>query len=307
MRYAFVGSKPTPVDRKGITLNYAFPAFVTTISATVIKNGQYIMLTMIRSAQATGLFNIAMLISSPIQVLPSILSLAIGPILSALSVGRNKKLQASLMGSVFRYVMFVSLLFSILVIMFSKNLIFLFSRKEYLPATVLFPFICLATVFLSAGDVFNTCLYSTGKAKIQRNIILATLAVFLMVSVPLTYLFSATGMAISYAISMFMLSYLSYYYANKFIRVKLDFKPLFKLIASSAAMAIFLYLTSTFVYGLLSVAVFGLIGTAIYLLALIPLKFYNEEDVKVIRFLGEKVPALQRPMNKIADLLSRFV
>jgi O-antigen/teichoic acid export membrane protein len=248
-----------------------------------------------------------MLISSPIQVLPSILSMSIGPILSALSVGKNRRLQSSLMKSAFRYVMLVSLLASVMVVMYSRNLVLLFSREEYLPAVSIFPFVCLATVLLSAGDVFNTCLYSIGKAKIQRNVILVSVAAFLASSVPLTYLFSATGMAISYAVSMLVLSYLSYHYTNKFVSVKLDIKPVFKIIISSAVMAALIYFSSSLVTGLVSLLIFGLFFAIFYFALLVPMKFYNKDDVKVIMFVGEKVPALRKLTDGLAGFLSRFV
>lgn len=300
-------SQSKKISRKRVMLDHAFPALITRISWSIMLNGQFVLLTILSGAEATGLFTVASFLASPIFVLPSIMSTAVSPSLTKLSVGRKTKLQSSLIKSIFRYEIFISLPLSILIIMFSKNLIFLFSSIAYLSASELIPFLVLASIFHSAGSIFHGGLYATGKAKIQRNIVLITAVVFLLSSIPLTYFFSAKGMAVSYASSVIMATILSYFYIRKFIKVKLNWIPILKIIVSSIILIGFLYIIFGFVYNLLSVAIFSLLGGFLYLIVLIPLKFYTEEDLKILRFLAEKVPIFSRLLNKTADALSKII
>jgi stage V sporulation protein B len=305
--YMFLRSPSKKINSKRVMLDYAFPFIVTSVAWLLINNGQYVILTILKGTEATGIFTIAMLISSPVLVLPSILSRSLFPILSQLSVKKNTRLQSYLIKLVFRYTILISFPIAILVVMFSKNLIFLFSRVEYLPASGLFPIIAIASLLYAACEVFYSGLYAIGKPKIQRNIVLAMMFIFLALSLPLTLLFSAKGMSIAYAISMLSLFILSYSYIRKFIRVDLNHKSTLKVFVSSAILIAFIYSVSSLVYGLLSVIVFSMLGALLYILVLFPLKFYTKEDLKILRLVAEKVPMFSGTLNKVADMLSKLI
>jgi len=303
----FLRSGSERIDSKAVMTNYALPFIIASVTWLLIQNGQYVMLTMLKGTEATGLFTIAMLISSPILVLPSILTSALSPILAQLSVKRNTRVQSQLMKFVFRYTLFISAPLTILIVMFSKNLIFLFSRMEYLPASDLFPIIAAASLLYAACDVFYSSLYAIGKPKVQRNIVLAMAAIYVLLAVPLTIMLSAKGMAIAYALSMLALLVLSYTRIRKFVKVDISRWSVVKILVASLLLLLFIYSISGFVYGLLSVIVFALLGGLLYLFALVPLKFYTEGDLKMLRFFSEKIPVFGNAIRKIADGLSKII
>lgn len=69
--------------------SYSTPAFVTSIAGSLITKGEYIILTILKTTEITGIFTMAFIIASVIGVLTDTPNVGLFPILSALSV--NKK------------------------------------------------------------------------------------------------------------------------------------------------------------------------------------------------------------------------
>lgn len=299
--------KKEKTNKKNIMFEYALPAFVTAISWILFLNGQYVILTAIQNPEVTGLFTIAMLLTTPILVIPKTMAHALFPITSQLTTGRNnKKRQSYLIKMVFRYSLLISLPLMTFVILFSKPLILIFSRPEYLSASNFFPILAVGSIIYGCGNIFLSSIYAIGKPKIQRNIVILGTVIFLCISPLLTYLFSAIGMCISYAISVSVLSVLGLFYIRKFLRLSLPWKNIGKIIFSTIIIFSFLFyttkLTDVFIFDIILAFISGLI----YLSILIPLKFYNKEDFKILNFISERSPILGKQMKKILNYFSKF-
>jgi O-antigen/teichoic acid export membrane protein len=169
--YFFTQAKEI-INGKEIMLDYAFPAFASFLAWTLFLNGQYVLLTILKNPQITGIFTVAMIPTSIVTTFPSVLNTALFPLISFLSSDKNsKKRQNHLIQLVFRYALFLSLPVATLLVIFSKQVILIFSSSKYLEASALFPILALGALIYGLGNIFHSSLYAIGKTKVHRNIV----------------------------------------------------------------------------------------------------------------------------------------
>ena len=296
------------IDKKEILFEYALPAFISSLVWSIFSSGQYALLSMIQDTRATGIYTVALIITIPIVALPNTLASALLPIVSSLSVNyQSKNHQKRLIELVTRYSFFFSLPIALFLIIFSKQVIVIFSSEKYLEASSLFPILAIASVIYGLGNVFLSNLYAIGKTKLNRNIVLLTVITFLAIVYPLTKLYSALGMAISYFISILVLSIVSYFYIKKFLRVEMPKKDFTKILISSLISFAFLYLTTKITSGILIDFILVVFAGAIYLFTLALLKFYKRDDLKILEFFEERTPILKKTIRNLKTFLEKFI
>jgi len=307
--FKFLGKiKKEVLDKKQILLGFAVPAFIASLAWLVFTSGQYILLTALKGLEVTGIFTVALLLTSPIVSVPNVLSGALFPIISQLSVNHNaKKQQVHLIKMVFRYVLFFSIPAALFLILFSNHVILIFSRPEYLPASSLFAILALASIIYGIGNVFNSTLYSLGKPIAQRNIIIATVALFFLLAVPLTVFLSARGMCIAYLLSVSFLSIVSYKYVKKILPISIPWGSLKKIAVASLLSFLFLYTIANPVPNIYFAIVFCIIAGMIYLEILLLLKFYTKQDIAILKSILEKSPIFRKQILGLIDVFSKLV
>lgn len=296
------------LDKKNIMFNYALPAFVGTILSLILINGQYVLLTVLKNPAVTGLFAPAMVMSYVLAVIPATLNSALLPISSQLSVKKNGKSDQNLfIGRVLRYSLFITLPVGILLALFSKTAILLFSRAEYLPASQFFPILIFGSIVYGIGGIFLDNIYAIGKTKINRNIIIFITLLFLMLAFPLIHFFSALGSAVAYAISTTVLALVSFLWLKKLLKLTLPWGNIGKLLPSIFFSFGILYIVRPFAQNLLIKIIFGCLALLLYLVILLPLKFYRIDDIKILNFIIERSPILKKQIIKLRNFLLKFV
>jgi O-antigen/teichoic acid export membrane protein len=299
--------KYSKIDKKEILFEYALPAFISSLAWSIFSSGQYALLSIIQDTRATGIYTVALIMTIPIIALPNTLSSALLPIVSSLSTNtKTKNQQKRLIELVTRYSFFFSLPTALFLMIFSKQVIVIFSSEKYLEASSLFPILAIASVIYGLGNLFLSNLYAIGKTKLNRNIVLLTVAIFLTLVYPLTKIYSAIGMAISYFTSILVLSIVSYFYIKKFLNVEIPKKDFMKILVSSLTSFIFLYFATKIIPGFLISLILVVGAGAIYITLLLLLGFYKREDIKVIEFLANKLPQFKSILYKIISVLRKF-
>jgi stage V sporulation protein B len=299
--------RDSKIDKREILLEYALPAFISSLAWTIFSNGQYALLSIIKDTRVTGIYTVALIITIPIVALPNTLSSALLPIVSSLSANHQaKKQQKRLIELVLRYSFFFSLPIALFLIIFSKQVIVIFSSEKYLEASNLFPILAMASIIYGIGSVFLSNLYAIGKTKLNRNIVLLTVFTFLILVYPLTKIYSALGMAISYFASILVLSIASYFYIRRFLNVKIPKKDFAKILISSLISFVFLYYTTKITSGLLINFALLIIAGILYLSLLLLLKFYKKEDVRILEFIASKMPFLKDKILHLVKIVERF-
>lgn len=301
--------KTIKINRRQIMLHYALPALVSFIFISLFSSGQYVLLTALQNTKETGIYSITMTMVTPIAVIPSTLTGALFPITSELSANKDKQKQrSSLIGLVLRYTLFVTLPLAFFLMVFSKQIILFLFRAEYLPATTLFPVLSIASLIYGIGNVFLNNLYAIGETKINRNITILTTIIFFILAVPLIKSYYSLGLAFSYGASVTFLCLLSYFYIRKHIEINFPLKDMLKLIIATAIPLSIIYFLSIATSGYKGIIIdlFLLaVGAVIYLLLLIPIRFYREEDVRLLKRVEERFPRFKKPIGFMIRLISK--
>lgn len=303
----------TQIKRKWIISEYAIPTFIAAILMIFLRNGIYTLLAAIKDPQTTGIFTIGMVISTPLTIIPSILSSATFPIISQLSVSDDfktrhisKTRQSKLIRIVFKYSLFLSLPMASFLIFFSRPVILFYSSSEYLAAASLLPLLTFGSVLSSCGSLFASSLYATGKPKTRRNIIFLTTSVFFILSLPLTSYFSAFGMSVAYTTAMLIFTIFSFFYLKHALKLNLEIVAATKMLISCFLAFWLISQISIFTMGVLFLIAAALIGGLIYMTILTFLKFYSKEDFEILELAAKKLPIFRKEFGKLIESFSKF-
>jgi len=302
----FFPSNKEEIDGKELFSNYALPYFTSLIAGLVFSNFQIVLLASLQGQYVTGGYSIAFLIASVISIIPGVLSQALFPIISMLSVGNKIKKQSYLIQLVFRYAVFVMLPAATFLIFFS-NPILLLLRKEYIEVGNILSILTIASFFFGLGNIFLSSLYAIGKTKLNRNIWIACALIFLLISPIFINIYSSHGLAISYLVSSTIFLFLGYHFIKKLTLLKINWKNLSKLILAFLLLLIFFKIADIIQANLIIKILFAILGGVSYLLALIPLRFYTKEDVRILSIISEKLPFGKKQLLFLIDLLSNWL
>lgn len=287
--------------------NYAFPAFIGSLSFIVFMNSPYVILTILQDPQTTGLFSVSMLSSSLLFYMSNILNKALFPIISQLSANGRKKKQAYLVTLILRYILFISIPLAVLLMLFSKVVILIFSSPLFLEASSLYLILTPSLLLYGCGKLFLASTYAIGKTKVYRNLLVICSIIFIILALPLTYFYSAFGISLAYVISTTLLTTSSFLSLKKYIKIKFPTNDVLKLIFATGIMVLFIFPAAKITSGLFFNIFIVVIGGFIYLTMLILLKFYKKEDLKVLEVLAYKSPILRKQLKKLVKIFSKFV
>ena len=310
----FLGKK-VKLNKKLIS-KYSVSAFIVNILVMLLNYTQYIILTLLMNEKISpsetmarvGYFAVAMNISFPIQIIPNILTSALFPIISGLSVDKKEKeKQSYLIKLVFRYSLFFVLPVAVFLVLYSNYVVVFFSKPEYLSATKILPLLVIASMFYGLGNIFLNNLYAIRKPKEYRNCFFRIVLLYFFLSIPLTYYFFENGLAISYFISMFFFLISGFLILKKYLKVGLPIKDTGRIILATAISSLFLLLFKQFIPNIWLAGIFVGIASLIYLLILLLTGFYIEEDLKVIDFIAEKSPILKKQIIYFKKFLYKRV
>ncbi|HLC39438.1 MAG TPA: oligosaccharide flippase family protein [archaeon] len=307
-RPRWLTGKTDGLNYREIVSKYVLLSFVGSIGWMIFTNAQYVILTAIQDPATTGVFSVAAIITTVIAVIPVNMTSALFPILSQLSVSSTfEKQQKYFLSVVLRYALLVAIPIAAVFIFFPTKIIILFSRAEFLDAKSLFSILSIAAIFNGIGSFFLSSLYALKKVRENTMIIVGTAAIFLALALIMTYMFSAMGLAVAYTIAMFFLFSASFYQLRKLVHIRLPILNIAKIVIATVA---FILLASF----LLSISTNFIIQSAmlavsfiVYPFVLLPLKFYNDDDLKVMRFLKERLPGkMGRLLNTAEQLIMKF-
>jgi len=191
-------------------------------------------------------------------------------------------------------------------LIFSKQIVLIFSREEYLSATIIFPILVPTSFLFGIGEIFLSNLYAIGKPKTQRDIVIVTTLLFFIFSFFLIPRFSSLGIALSYFFSSLLRLLLGYFYLKKSFPLKLPLNEFFKCLVSSLLAFSLLYYLSRFTVGLMDYIFAGICGI-LYLIFLYIMRFYNRDDVRIVEIIQLRIPFFKPFLEQLRNFLSKRV
>jgi len=286
--------------------SYSFPALIATLFTSLILNGQYIILSIIKNPEVTGIFTIAAVITSLITVFSSVINSAFFPMLSGMSSikGMGKR-QGYMMGLVIRYTLFLIIPASILLLVFSRFVIIVFSSEQFLLATQFFPMLVPAAILSGIGTIMLMNLYAIGKPQLHMKLIVLSSVIFLILAVGFTNLWSAIGLTLAILITMLIRFSFGFGYITRFIKIKFFSRDFLKILFSSSLITLLLYFSRPFLSNIFVLILYLIPVGIVYLILLYIFRFYREEDVKILNYFEQRVPIFGRYIRNIINLLEK--
>lgn len=295
------------VNRNYVIAKYMLPAFLGTVGWLFFQNTPVIILTLVNDLHSSGIFSAALSMSQPLTFVSLIMSGALFPIVSGLMVGRgHARLQANLVKSVIRYSTFVTLPLIALYIFFSKGFVLVFANLSYLESVQYLPVVGIATVLLGFGWIFTTGLYAIRRTEASRNVVIATAAVFLVLSIPLTIMQGTWGMVEAYLASIVVLVGLSYLVLRRNLKFEVPWSSIGKIAMASVALFLILLPSEIFGLKLLERLPLLILGVVVYLAILLVSKFYDKQDIELLRYMKKKAPRMARQIDSVLNLLAKY-
>jgi O-antigen/teichoic acid export membrane protein len=286
---------------------YSASAFVISAATLIFANTPNIILNAITGPTVTALFAISLTITSPIFSIPGILNSALFPITSALSASKNgKQNQKALINMVLRYASLITLPIVMILLTFSGTIILFFSDESFLPATEILPVVGVAAFLFGIGGILNTSVYAIGKPNASRNITILSVVTFLVIAFPLTIAMSIIGMAVAYLVSVVVLCTSSLLYLRRSLGFSLDLVSFAKILVAVAVFSgIIIGIDNLFTEPLVKL-VGTVLASVVYFAVLLPLRFYKNEDLRVLDLLSKKSPVGKGVFLRIMNVLQRY-
>jgi len=122
-------------------------------------------------------------------------------------------------------------------------------------------------------------------------------------SLILTNYFSALGLSFSYLITMIFQFLLSFIYMKRFVKFNLFIKDLLKILLSSLVVVLILFIIKPSIHNIFVLILTLFPISLIYLGILLFANFYRAEDVRILRFFGERILLIRKLILNIADFI----
>ncbi|MBI4176927.1 MAG: polysaccharide biosynthesis C-terminal domain-containing protein [Candidatus Aenigmarchaeota archaeon] len=303
VRYRLIPKGSGPVDKSRIWF-YSVPILVSNIGAMLVNQGSIVILSVLSTASSVGLFSLVFFLSSPVRMIPQLISFGTFPVTSQQPDNKESVNRIFFHGTRYSLVLALPLLATVSI--FSGQIILLLASGQYLDGAAIITPLAAAYLFVGLATVFVNTLYATGRINESRNASLIAGFVNLAASVLLIPKFGLPGASLAFL--MCGLSMMLYSAAKIKTRLNLAFplRDTLKIIVSVSVYAIFSYTASKFSGGGFWVAVV-ISGLGIYFLTLLAAKFFNETDIRMITYIKSKSPKFtHRVFDLVLGVISKF-
>ncbi|MEM4397109.1 MAG: oligosaccharide flippase family protein [Candidatus Woesearchaeota archaeon] len=270
---------------------YAITGFIGALVASMLTNFHYTIVTILKSNVNTGIFGVAMMVSSVTSAIPYILNISIYPIISETFRTKSKKIIPILLENTIKYSILFGIPLIITFLILSNFIVLSFSSYKFLDSARLVPILTLATFFLSISNIFVNTLFAIRKPKIYIKILLFTALIFILLTIPLTYFYSEFGMSVGYLITNIIYFILSLYQVRKFVDFGINIKKVLSIFVASTSFII-LYLAKP--NTIFSVIFYTSLNFIVYFLILFLLNFFSKEDYEIIKYFAKKLKFNQK-------------
>ncbi len=284
-------------DKKEVW-HYAMPAFFAGIGTMLLNQGSIVFFSFLANATAMGIFTIVFMFTSPIKIVPQIISQAIFPVSSEEFAKRDDARLKNLVAQSLRYSYLITFPLAIAFVLFARQFLVLFA-SSYVSAALAFQILAIAYLFFGLGTIITGVLYYTGKPNINRNITLFSGIANTILIFALVPFFGIEGAAIAFLVSGGILYLAGVKYAGKYIKFPFPGSSLFKIAAASILFAAVLATSRFLDFSGAAEAVWIIISLvfafAVYMYSLLSLKFFSDVDVRIMEGMESKVPKLFKP------------
>jgi len=255
----------------------ALPLALSSVIWIIYSQIDMVMLSPMKGDAAVGIYSAAYRLFEPLGFIGSALMLSMFPLMSKYFKNSKDKLIKSYRLS-FKYLLIIAFPLVIIITLLSDKIILLIYGAEFAESATVLQILILGLVFIFPNYVLFDLLISVDKQKLNTM----SMGVCAIVNVTLNFILipilSYNGAAIATLITRAVLFVLGFYFVSKHLIVL----PIHKILIKTAISGLIM---GTFIYYFIDVNIFLLIPSAaiVYLMALLALKTFTEEDWDIVR------------------------
>lgn len=262
----------------------ALPLALTSVIWIIYFRIDMVMLSIMMGDAEVGLYSAAYKLCEPFSLVPYALMVSLFPIMSASFKNSEERLIKTYRLSI-KYILIIMLPIVMGITLLSDKIILLIYGAEFAYSTTVLQILIWALIFTSTNSILANLLVSIGKQKLY----MISTGICAIANITLNFflipILSYNGAAIATVMTNVVLFGASFYFVSKHLQVlpihKIFMKPAISGILMGACVYYFIHINMILLIFL---------AAGIYLIALIFLKTFTEEDVEVIKkIIGEGI------------------
>ena len=281
------------LEKRGLlrkVLRYSWPLVLVGIIGSIMLWIDTILIGYFQDSYWVGIYNAAIPIAILLGMSQEIFIQMFFPMITREMYAKKLKTVKELSKQVTKWIFIINLPGLALILLFPGVFITFFFGSEYLLASNALRLLALGYFVYYTSTISSNLLLSRGKSKlILVNIVIASMANFLL-NYFLIPVYGINGAAFSTFISLVILAFLltiESYYINKIFPFR---RKLINVVISVAIPALLLFWISEILDpSLILTIMFGIIFVFAYLMLILLTKAFDENDLKIIKKIKEKL------------------
>lgn len=262
-----------------VTSKEAWPFGLSGVFVTIYYMSDTVMLSLMQGNEAVGLFNAAYKLIMAILFIPSVLNMAIFPVMSKFYISSKDSLRLAY-EKYFKYMFVIGIPIGIGTTLLADRIILLIFGAEYSPSVIALQILIWSSVFIFLSGAFARLLESSNRQKTITKITAINVSANIILNLILIPKFSYVGASITTTITEFSALMLGIMACSSigYALPKKDLSSIGKVIISGLLMGIFIiYL------GDLNLFVLIILSAIFYFIILYLLRGFDAEDIIIFR------------------------
>ena len=247
-----------------------------------------VMLSPMIGDEAVGIYSAAYKLFEPFSLIPIAIMVSLFPIMSESFKKAKDRLLKSYRLSI-KYLLIIALPIAIGVILLADKIILLIFGIPFANSSSVLRILIASIVFTFMSSILLNVLISIDKQKLHTLSTGICAIINVILNFILIPILSYNGAAIASVASNAVLFVAGFYFVSKHLQVL----PIHKILIKPAMSGL---LMSTFIYYFMDVNIFLLVPIAgiVYLVALLALKTFTEEDLDIVKKIVSNIPGIGR-------------
>lgn len=297
--------KSIPMRRE--LFSYSWPLIFSAIFGMIIAWTDTLMIGYFLSTSEVGIYNAALPTAALMLLIPAALLSLFFPVVTELySKGKKQELE-NVYKTTTKWIFFANFPMFLLMVIFSKQILRVLFGQEYIAAAFALSILTLAYFVNSLFRTSGAILSMIKKTKLLLLISIISAGSNVILNYNLIPIYGIAGGAIATGVSFMISGIFHGFFAYHFMKMQPITKHYLKSIASGIVSALVVYqltrllFTPTPLYALVLMFVLFL---SIYILMLLMLRGFEEDDIEIIKAIQRKTGVDFTPINKV---LKRFL
>lgn len=281
-------------------ISFSIPVILTAISEIGVYSISTTIMPLFISISDIGYFGIA----EPIARLPLMLSNSLAttmlPASSEMFATNNEYMLKKYIFNALRYNLLIMVPICLFLMVFSKEflLVLFFTKPEYSKGSLVLTVLTLGMFFYSIFSISSSITQGINHPKVPMYLLMGGFIQLIILNFILIPYFGVSGGAIATTITTGTIFLISMAYLNSIINLNFNLINYFKILLSGLVLGIFLIILPSNLLGFILALI---LMFPIYFIGLMLLKGFTEDDLSIIKKIGNKLSILP------IDIIEKFI